>query len=80
MFSLLTLTPMPWVVSCLWRCAFWRKVWSQREQWKGQTSACMRMCSTRLCDLPNILPHTSPFSNTQLHVLLFPVPSIDFTW
>ena len=41
-----TLAPRPCVVSCLWRWAFCRKVWSQREQLKGRTSSCMRMWTT----------------------------------
>lgn len=41
-----TLAPSPCVVSCLWRWAFCRNVWSQREQLKGLTSSCMRMWTT----------------------------------
>ncbi len=46
--DLVTFAPMPWVVSCRWRWAFCRKVWSQRLHWKGRTSSCIRMCTTRL--------------------------------
>ena len=48
------------------------KVWSQKLQPNGLTSSCILICTTKLYDLAKVFPHTSPFSNTQLHVLLFP--------
>ena len=41
-----TFDPSPWVVSCRWRWAFCRNVWSQREQLNGRTSSCIRMWTT----------------------------------
>ena len=65
-------TPIPWVVSCRCKWAFWRNVWSHKPQQKGLTSSCILMWTTRLYDLEKVLPQISPFSNTQLQVLLLP--------
>ena len=63
-------TPIPWVVSCRWRWAFCRKVWSHRPQQNGRTSSCILIWTTKLYDFENVFPQTSPFSKvlSSLHL------------